>query len=178
MSNYLQAMATAYDQAIEDAGVAVSHNPYQKLLDDRATFVRKAVDDGFGSILDQDGDDVLGGDVLDTILDAHNDWLLTHGGARTSAPDEAVDLRREALRIALDAAAKSTSQWDSHLVVNHAAAIAAYLRDGTVPTDEDELAEALYVVASHLHQREVDNPGGQLAYTAAELRDLAKELDQ
>lgn len=100
----------------------------------------------------------------------------------TSAPDEAVDLRREALRISLDAAAKSTSHWDSHLVVNHAAAIAAYLRDGTIPTDEDQLADALYLVASRLEDRDGRQPIGKgvtevRSYTPNDLRDLAKELD-
>ncbi|AYR02527.1 hypothetical protein KNU17_gp58 [Gordonia phage Ailee] len=52
-------------------------NPYAKLLDDRREFVREHVDNAFGALIDEDGDNVLGDDNaewFDAVLDAHDEW--------------------------------------------------------------------------------------------------------
>lgn len=85
MINHLEAMATAYDQALEDAGITDPANPYRRLLDDRREFVHQQVTDGYGEIVDADGDDVLDTDVLDAILDAHDEWLTQQQPAETCA---------------------------------------------------------------------------------------------
>lgn len=51
-------------------------NPFTKLFDDRRAYVREQVTDTFGSITNEDGDDLFDcADAIDTILDAHADWL-------------------------------------------------------------------------------------------------------
>ncbi|QGJ95842.1 hypothetical protein J1770_gp56 [Gordonia phage EMoore] len=79
--NHLDAMRTAWDEGYgecvhDDAGAAI--NPYAKLLDDRRQFVREHVENGYGALIDEDGDNVLGDDNaewFDAVLDAHDEWL-------------------------------------------------------------------------------------------------------
>lgn len=60
-------------------------NPFEALFDDRREYVRQEVRDAFGSVTDEDGDDLFDGEVIDAILDAHADWLTAH--QTTDTPD-------------------------------------------------------------------------------------------
>ncbi|QFP94114.1 hypothetical protein SEA_JABBERWOCKY_59 [Gordonia phage Jabberwocky] len=78
--NHLDAMRTAWDEGHEDAGCQSDDciNPYEKLLTDRREFIREAVNESLGYMIDEDGVDVLGDDNaewFDAVLDAHDEWL-------------------------------------------------------------------------------------------------------
>lgn len=93
---YLGALETGYDQGYDEALLAVNRqlrdaglnpddlfgdgvesgtNPYTRLRDDRTAYVQQQVTDAFGTITDEDGDDLFDGEIIDAILDAHADWL-------------------------------------------------------------------------------------------------------
>ncbi|QDF19485.1 hypothetical protein KNU66_gp63 [Gordonia phage McKinley] len=77
--NHLDAMRTAWDEGHEDAGCQSDDciNPYEKLLTDRREFIREAVNESLGYMIDEDGVDVLGDDNaewFDAVLDAHDEW--------------------------------------------------------------------------------------------------------
>jgi hypothetical protein len=176
-NNYLQAMATAYDQAKDDACITDPANPYQEQLDNRREFVHQQVTDAYGPVIDGDGDDLLNADVLDTILDAHDEWLTTHDRTPTRVPDPAIR-REDALAMTLRHH-RPTDAFDGATAVTHAAYLERYLSAGIVPTDEDELVDALYLVASELDRRDRQRGPAAVpdAWTATQLRDLAKEID-
>ncbi|QDH93547.1 hypothetical protein SEA_VERITY_61 [Gordonia phage Verity] len=79
--NHLDAMREAYAEGWYDAGgsdTVNEDNPYGKLLDDRRAFVREQVNNGYGTQLDENDDDVLGDENtewFDAVLDAHDEWL-------------------------------------------------------------------------------------------------------
>lgn len=93
---HLGALETGYDQGYDEALLAVNRrlrdaglnpddlfgdgvesgaNPYTRLRDDRTAYVQQQVTDAFGTITDEDGDDLFDGEIIDAILDAHADWL-------------------------------------------------------------------------------------------------------
>ncbi|WP_287004625.1 MULTISPECIES: hypothetical protein [Gordonia] len=61
-------------------------NPFTKLFDDRREYVREQVSNAFGTIVDEDGDDLFDGEVIDAILDAHADWLAAREDICTADP--------------------------------------------------------------------------------------------
>ena len=98
----------------------------------------------------------------------------------TSVPNEAVDLRRESLRIAID---RTPAQAEPETLIQTADHIASYLRDGIVPTSTEELADALHLVASWIEDKDGRKPIGKgatevRAYTPNDLRDLAKSVER
>ncbi|QDH92080.1 hypothetical protein SEA_GALADRIEL_61 [Gordonia phage Galadriel] len=81
--NHLDAMRTAWDEGYYEGTRAGTNadghasNPYAKLLDDRREYVREHVNNGYGTQLDENDDDVLGDDNaewFDAVLDAHDEW--------------------------------------------------------------------------------------------------------
>ncbi|UVT31861.1 hypothetical protein SEA_KEWPIEDOLL_61 [Gordonia phage Kewpiedoll] len=81
--NHLDAMREAWGEGYYEGTRAGTNadghtsNPYAKLLDDRREFVREHVDNAFGALIDEDGDNVLGDDNaewFDAVLDAHDEW--------------------------------------------------------------------------------------------------------
>ncbi|GAC70797.1 hypothetical protein [Gordonia soli] len=77
--HHLEAMEQAYDEGYAEGADDTGYpNPYRKLLDDRREFVREQVENGYGALVDEDGDNVLGDDNaewFDAVLDAHDEWL-------------------------------------------------------------------------------------------------------
>ncbi|WNY14854.1 hypothetical protein SEA_MOONTOWERMANIA_60 [Gordonia phage MoontowerMania] len=82
--NHLDAMREAWGEGYYEGTRAGTNadghmsNPYDKLLDDRREYVREYVNNGYGTQLDENDDDVLGddnADWFDAVLDAHDEWL-------------------------------------------------------------------------------------------------------
>lgn len=54
---------------------AAQVNPYTRLLADRREFIREALDAGYGAMLDDNDEPLIDDDLLDDLLDAHDEWL-------------------------------------------------------------------------------------------------------
>ncbi|QDM57359.1 hypothetical protein J1767_gp60 [Gordonia phage Tangerine] len=91
--NHLDAMRQAWDEGYHDGRLdgrnddrdlngydanVTPDNPYDRLLHDRRKFVREQVEDGYGALVTDDDEFVLGDDNVewfDAVLDAHDEWL-------------------------------------------------------------------------------------------------------
>lgn len=94
-------------------------NPFEALFDDRREYVRQEVRETFGSVTDEDGDDLFDQtDLVDAILDAHADWLTGHA-APVGTPD------------------------DVRALITTATAVVRELRGGGPPPHTDEPADII-----------------------------------
>ncbi|WMI33069.1 hypothetical protein SEA_SCHOTTB_58 [Gordonia Phage SchottB] len=120
-------------------------NPYAKLLDDRRQFVREQVENGYGALVTDDDEFVLGDDNaewFDAVLDAHDEWL-TLASKSCVKPEHQQHTRAEARVSELDG-------------VLHRIADIANLKPGRVPV-EDGLDDVRTVLERAGYGRQ---PGG------------------
>ncbi|UVF60747.1 hypothetical protein SEA_BOBBOB_60 [Gordonia phage BobBob] len=136
--NHLDAMREAWGEGYYEGTRAGTNadghasNPYAKLLDDRREYVREHVNNGYGTQLDENDDDVLGDDNaewFDAVLDAHDEWLTLQ---RHIEPQPATTTHDEAhLRAVVDTIREGGGSCEIHGVK------IAKLVDDTGRTDTD-----------------------------------------
>ncbi|AMS02897.1 hypothetical protein BJD57_gp65 [Gordonia phage Vivi2] len=135
--NHLDAMREAWGEGYYEGTRAGTNadghasNPYAKLLDDRREYVREHVNNGYGTQLDENDDDVLGDDNaewFDAVLDAHDEWLALQ---RHIEPQPATAHDDAHLRAVVDTIREGGGTCEIHGVK------IAKVVDGTGRTDTD-----------------------------------------
>lgn len=72
-----QAWDEGYEAGSHDGyhDTAAQPNPYEQLIADRREFIREALEPAYGTWVDDNDEPILTDEVLDDLLDAHDDWL-------------------------------------------------------------------------------------------------------
>ncbi|GAC71087.1 hypothetical protein [Gordonia soli] len=143
--HHLASMEQAWDEGYDEGYRTPDSepcNPYRKLLDNRREFVREQVENGYGALVDEDGDNVLGDDNaewFDAVLDAHDEWLALPSNPRPKP--EPSQVRERAMTVVVDAEGQKIRRRRRLL----ASARSAFAAPNSLSVEQQEIVDQLII---------------------------------